>query len=260
MTTWILLRGLTREGRHWGDFPERLLKQWPGVQVVPLELPGNGVYHTMASPLRTSDMAAHCHAEAARLGLRPPYRVVAMSLGAMVAVAWAQAHPGDLEACVLINTSLGGVSPFTQRLRPRAWPLLARLLLARTDARREQLTFTLTSRLVAPPPGLLDTWVHIRETRPVTARNALRQLVAAARCQAPAKAPVPTLVLTSARDGLVDGRCSTELSRRWDCAIALHPWAGHDLPLDDGPWVVRRIREWLEGGGPGVGAPASTDS
>jgi hypothetical protein len=27
--------------------------------------------------------------------------------------------------------------------------------------------------------------------------------------------------------------------------LALHPTAGHDLPLDDGDWVARVVRLWL---------------
>ena len=38
---WVLLRGLTREARHWGGFPERLGAAL-GVEVHCLDLPGNG--------------------------------------------------------------------------------------------------------------------------------------------------------------------------------------------------------------------------
>jgi len=27
--------------------------------------------------------------------------------------------------------------------------------------------------------------------------------------------------------------------------IALHPWSGHDLTLDDGPWVAEQVARWL---------------
>jgi len=35
-----------------------------------------------------------------------------------------------------------------------------------------------------------------------------------------------------------------EIARRWSCAIALHPSAGHDLPLDDGAWVAQQVQAW----------------
>jgi hypothetical protein len=36
-----------------------------------------------------------------------------------------------------------------------------------------------------------------------------------------------------------------EIARRWHCSIAIHPTAGHDLPLDAGDWVAKEILAWL---------------
>jgi pimeloyl-ACP methyl ester carboxylesterase len=105
--------------------------------------------------------------------------------------------------------------------------------------------FELTTRLTDAAPEVIDEWVAIRESRPVAARNAWRQLIASARFRAPSAAPVPTLVLASAGDRLVDPRCSAKIARQWRCAIAIHPAAGHDLPLDDGTWVAKEVRQWL---------------
>ncbi|MEO8807178.1 MAG: alpha/beta hydrolase, partial [Burkholderiaceae bacterium] len=62
MSTWVLLRGLTRESRHWGEFPMLLEAQLGPVQVVTLDLPGNGQRHAQASPTRVVDMAESCRA------------------------------------------------------------------------------------------------------------------------------------------------------------------------------------------------------
>jgi pimeloyl-ACP methyl ester carboxylesterase len=56
---------------------------------------------------------------------------------------------------------------------------------------------------------------------------------------------VPTLLLASQTDHLVNVICSTTLAQRWQCALHLHPSAGHDLPLDDGDWVITHIHRWL---------------
>lgn len=252
MSTWILLRGLTREGRHWGEFRPQWQRAFPEDQVIALELPGNGVLNACSSPMDMAALVTHCRSEVTRLDLQPPVRVLAMSLGAMVAAAWAERHPGDLAGCVFINTSFGGFSPFHQRMRPRAWPLLARLLLARTPARRERLIFELTSRLATDSAQVVNAWTAIRQSHPVRLSNALRQVFAAARFRAPRTAGVPTLVLASGGDGLVDVRCSQEIARRWNCPLAIHPTAGHDLPLDAGDWVADRVREWLEASAPGT--------
>ena len=243
MSTWILLRGLTRETRHWGGFPSQLLAAFPGDRVLPLELPGNGELNALASPMSIAGMAAFCREAAARSGAAPPYLLLAMSMGGMVASAWSERHPEEIAGCVLINTSFGRFSPPHRRLRPRAWPGLLAILLEGTAEGRERRILALTS--ARAHPGVVAEWAAIRRSRPVSPANALRQLLASAAFRAPLEAAVPTLVLASARDGLVDPRCSLAIARQWHCALALHPDAGHDLPLEDGAWVAGEIRKWL---------------
>lgn len=247
MSTVVLLRGLAREAGHWGGFVELLQRQMPGSTLVTLDLPGTGRLAGQRSPRTVAEICAHGRAQLLELGLTPPYVVVALSLGAMVAVAWAQSHPSELSAAVLINTSLRPFSAFYRRLRPRNYGQLLRAGLLWTDAaRRERIILRLTSRRFADSAALLQDWVDIARQRPVARGTALRQLLAAARYRAPRQPPaVPLLLLASQADGLVDARCSRQLASRWQCAVAMHASAGHDLPLDDGPWVAARIGNWL---------------
>jgi hypothetical protein len=53
------------------------------------------------------------------------------------------------------------------------------------------------------------------------------------------------LVLSSTADRLVDTRCSAALAAAWLAPHYRHPWAGHDLPHDDAPWVAQRVAGWL---------------
>ncbi len=128
MSTWVLLRGLMRESRHWGGFPAVLRAQLPGVQVVAVDLPGNGRLYRSISPLRIEEMSEYVRSELAECGLAPPYYLLGLSMGAMVAVAWSALHPQELRGCVLINTSLSGFNPFHLRLRPGAYAALPTLL------------------------------------------------------------------------------------------------------------------------------------
>lgn len=247
--TWVLLRGLTRESRHWGDFPQHLAETLGGARVICLDLPGNGKLNGMDSPRSVEAMADYCHAEFASLGVAPSCRVLAMSLGAMVAVAWAQRHPGDIATAVLINTSLRPFSPFYRRLRPPNYLRLLRALGA-GDRELETAAFEMTTRLVRNPAAVIEEWRQWRRENPVSRRNALRQILAAARYRAPRKRPFDQLLLLAgARDALVDPRCSLQLAAQWDAVVAVHPEAGHDLPLDDAAWVLARVRCWIEGAG-----------
>ena len=114
---WILLRGLTREAAHWGAFGERFAQAVPGDQVLALDLPGNGEFHGLVSPLSVQGMVQACRAELAQRAVAPPYHLLAMSLGAMVATEWARVAPHEVAGCVLINTSLRPFSPFWHRLQ-----------------------------------------------------------------------------------------------------------------------------------------------
>lgn len=255
MDTWILLRGLTRESAHWGRFPELLQERLPpGASVLAIDIPGNGRLRQLPSPTRIEAATDNCRQQLQALGVQPPYRLLAMSLGAMIAVDWADRHPGELAGCVLINTSLRVFSPWYQRLRPANYGALLGLLMNADPRRREELILRLTSR--HPGSGaevveLIDRWAAIREQRPVRGANALRQLLAAMCYRAPSRAPaVPLLVLASRRDALVDARCSRRLAHEWRARIAEHPTAGHDLPLDDARWVVEQVGAWPEREGP----------
>lgn len=245
--TWVLLRGLMRDSRHWGGFPATLRAALPDVRLCLLDLPGNGLRHREQSPATVTAMAEWVRAELRRQGLTPPYRVFAMSLGAMVTVAWADAHPEEIERAVLANTSLKPVSPFYQRLQPAAWPLLLRMALGNPTAREaEEGILKLTSNHTDQTRAVLDDWTAWRLSHPVSRANALRQLLAAMRFSAPQRAPkTRLLLLTGAQDRLVDTRCTEALAQAWQCEIAVHPTAGHDLPLDDSAWVAQRVSRWI---------------
>ncbi|HEU0201407.1 MAG TPA: alpha/beta hydrolase [Burkholderiaceae bacterium] len=255
MSNWIFLRGLTRESRHWGEFPRTFRAAVPDASVVTLDLPGNGALCALRSPLSVDALAQHCRTELLRRGVAPPYSVLALSLGAMVAVAWAARHPGDFRRCVLINTSLRPFAPFYRRLRPANYAALLKVALTAGAApAREKTILRLTSRALhaacEPGTSVLAEWIAYHREHPVSRTNALCQLLAAARYRAPAEKPdVPMLVLASALDRLVDPRCSRALARAWNAAYAEHPTAGHDLPLDDGAWVAGQVRDWLKSSG-----------
>lgn len=250
MSAWILLRGLGREARHWGDFAELLRREIAGAQVFAPDLPGNGSRCREKSPLRVEAMVEALRAQLAAQGVAPPYRLLAMSLGAMVAIDWASRHPGEVGGAVLINTSLRPFSPFYRRLKPANYRRLLMLVLrAAGDREWERAILELTSRRAAAHEEVLDDWLAYRRENPVAIGNALRQLVAAARYRAPLIQPLPPLlVLSSLGDALVDSDCSRQLAQRWNLAHAVHPSAGHDLPLDDGDWVARQVLHWLSGG------------
>jgi len=244
MASWIFLRGLSRESGHWGGFVDTFQSSFPSDPLVLLDLPGNGVLHHQNSPTHVPAMVEAYRTQLAQRGMAPPYHLLALSLGGMVAVAWAQTHPHEVAGQVLINTSMRPFSPFYQRLRPANYLLLLRLVLPGcSDAVLERTVLNMTS--ACANPDVLDDWLALRQRHPVSTRNTLAQLLAAARFQATRRPPpVATLVLASTHDQLVSVRCSLALAAAWRSPLQVHPWAGHDLPLDDGAWVTQQIAQW----------------
>lgn len=246
MTTWILLRGLTRESRHWGRFPGILASCFPGATVAAPDLPGNGRSNGERSPCSIAAMADACRRGVAADGVGPPYFVLALSLGGMVAIEWARRNPGDVAGLVLVNTSLRPHAGFSWRLRPASYGTLLRLPWVDVDARERAILRLTTTR--SDDEGTASRWASYSRDRPVSRANAVRQLVAAARYRCDTRpAGTPMLVLGSAQDALVDVRCSQALARAWRLPLAVHPTAGHDLTHDDPDWVVAQVRAWVGG-------------
>jgi len=248
MERWILLRGLVREQRHWGSFPATLTAALPGAQLYTPDLPGNGSRCRATSPASVRQMVEACRQQLQQAGIAPPYALLALSLGGMVALTWAQLYPQELTRCVLVNTSMRPYSPFYQRLRWHNYGAILRQLLLGGARSQEQLILRLTSNTGSAQEraALVEQWLGYQHECPVSRRNALRQLWAAARFRAaPQQPPLPLLLIASAGDRLVDHACTLRLAQAWQTPVRLHPTAGHDLPLDAGDWLAQQIAGWL---------------
>ena len=249
MSTWVLLRGLMRESRHWGEFPQLFQQTVAAQRVVAPDFPGNGSLYLKPSADNVNDMVEFLRGHLREQNVAPPYNLLALSLGAMVAVAWSEHYPHELEKMVLINTSLAPCNPFYHRLRPANYPALFRQMLFGSSAQREKLVLKLTSNLASHSlrkQSIVESWINYALRYPVSRANILRQLRAAMGNRASDTAPaIPTLLLVAQQDKLVNAKCSLKLCESWHCDIRIHPTAGHDLPLDDGEWVAKQVKGWL---------------
>jgi len=244
-TTWILLRGLVREQAHWNGFADRLAGiLGDGHQVVCMDLPGNGVLHRDRSPTRVATMVDAARQDLARRGVDGPIRLVALSLGGMVAMDWLARYPEQVAAAALINSSAAPVSPFWHRLKPANYLRIVRHgLLGRDRLVRERMILDITTNRLddADKAAIAAYFVAVDAAHPVSPGNTVRQLWAAARFRAPASLPAgrPVLVISAAGDRLVDPSCSEALATRWKARRAVHADGGHDLSLDDPDWLAR---------------------
>lgn len=249
-STWVLLRGLSRESVHWGRFPrslrDELLTLQPQADLVLMDLPGMGERRADTSPTEVPAIVEACRADLARRGVKGPVYLVGMSLGAAVVSDWTSRYPNEVQGGVLINASLRPFSTVFRRRLPFNYLSLLLLSLSRFSARRrEAKVLSLTTRL-APTQEVLERWVEVQREHPTGVRNTARQLLASMRYRASRTRPgSPLLLLCSKGDSLVDWRCSQAMSRAWGAPLRLHTRAGHDLPLDDPAWVARAVGDWL---------------
>jgi pimeloyl-ACP methyl ester carboxylesterase len=264
LSHWVLLRGLARESRHWGKFPETLETDLTRVakdaglevRVDCIDLPGTGKYSEMRSPISIAEITEFVRHKFFEIrkrqrdhGQEPAQdsHLVAVSLGGMIGTRWLQSWPEDFTSATFINTSFRGFSPVHQRFTTEALRRLAAVITSR-DARARELGIL---RLVSNRPEIYektaDEWVQIALSRPIGFENFARQLLAASRFHPAEQRPgLPLLLLNSVQDRMVNPECSMEISRRWLTEIRRHLTAGHDLPLDDGPWVADQISSWWQ--------------
>ncbi len=243
---WLLLRGLAREQRHWGEFPQVLLQTLGAEKVLCLDLPGTGSEHWRVSPGSISAIMEDVRQRwlEVRGEGASSWGVIAISLGGMVAQDWASRHPEDFKAVVLINSSAASGSWPWQRIRPAAFFGALRMLFVSDALKRERVVLRLTTRLLPDREVVARKWADFARERPARPGSALAQLFAAARFIPPRNLACPVLVIRSEQDGFTDPHCSLVLARRLCAASRAHTRAGHDLPLDDPRWLASEIAHW----------------
>jgi len=245
---WLLLRGLSREAAHWGDFLPLLQSYYPTARIHTLDLPGTGLRFQENSPSCIEDITLSVRDQALTMGLLDqPLVLLCLSLGGMVGWEWMLKYPEDISAAALINTSQASLSPFYHRLRWQSYPNFFKIILQPNRFRRELAIIQHVANQRDQDNKIALDWIEIQANRPVKFSNTLRQLIAAAKYCPPDKKPKPPILIMNSRgDRLVDPACSEAIYNKWRLQFASHPWAGHDLTLDDGFWVAERLKGWVE--------------
>lgn len=241
----VLIRGLLRDARHWGLFEPLLRQHFANIPVWTPDIPGNGKLNRQTSPRIIADMT---EALREQIPLRKNLRLIAISMGGMMAIDWMTRYPDEVQSAVLINTSLRNLSPFYHRLRWTAYPRIVKMILTALVRRAidiEADILALTSNHHARDRALLQQWRHWQQQHPIALTNAVNQCAAAVKFSNPLQLPHPILVIASTADRLVDYRCSSQLARELDADYRRHDTAGHDLPLDQPGWLVNVIDNWL---------------
>ncbi len=240
---WVLLRGLGRERGHWGDFPEQMSATFPHWEIISLDLPGFGAKSDIRSPAHMDEVVRALDAELASLEHRHNH-ILALSLGAMVALAWAKQAPHTFESVTLVNSS-SSLSPIHHRLKPSGARALLRAMFATNANERERQILELVSNHPSRPARIHTLWTALARSNRHLLINALRQLWMVAQFSPPLQLTVPGQCLVSRQDRLVDSRCSQRLAESLSWPLVTHDWAGHDLAVDDPEWLLVQLQNWV---------------
>ncbi len=252
----LLLRGLIRDHRAWGDFPSRFLAHAPRMKLHSLDFPGVGTEYLRSSPTSITAIRieiAHRFQTLIAQGKLPtgPWSIMAISMGGMVALDWVQAKPDRFQNLILLNTSAADLASPLERFNLRHLPETLTSLLSNRPERSERFILRAVSNRFAKNPDaklqeIFENHVKWRKERPVSRTTFIRQFLSAARYRLPVGRPKPpTLIISSEGDRVVNAKCSARLAERYGVPRVSHPWAGHDIPIDDPEWLAREVSEWM---------------
>lgn len=235
---WLLLRGLTRGQFHWGDFPQRLQSKFPKDEIILLDLPGNGYRYSEKSPFSVREYTEDLRAKFQNKG---ELHIIAFSFGAMVAVDWLVCFPSEIAKAYLVNTSSKGLLPFYKRLLPKNYLKIFQTLWL-SKYQREKMILEMTSNNLESQRNSILKFEKFAELYPVTIKNLYRQLVASGNFVFPESIEKEKIELfVSSNDRLVSSENTLALAKKWNLNPIVHPWAGHDLVLDDPEFVLSNL-------------------
>ncbi|MFO6422255.1 alpha/beta fold hydrolase [Motilimonas sp. KMU-193] len=250
--TVVLLRGLSREQRHWGDFPAILQKQLPQHQVICLDTLGNGERFQQQSPLCISLYCQDILNQLAKQKIENAI-LVGLSLGGMVALASLAAHSSQVDKVsqvIAINTSSRYSWPWQ---RFALLPFCKGLLSAKRYpdcSKMEHTILTLTSLLHKQDLNVLKYWSELRQQAPTSITNSLRQIIAAARFKPSIDMLVgkPVSFIYAKQDQLVNPKCTLALAKALKAATYVIDQAGHDVALDQPQVLANTLANIINSG------------
>ncbi|WP_419810509.1 alpha/beta fold hydrolase [Bacterioplanoides sp.] len=241
----ILLRGLIRSRFHWQDFPQQLQHAFPEHRILTPELAGNGERFQENTPASIRammlDIRQQVTLDQSQAKTKHPAVIIAVSMGAMIATEWAHHFPQEVQQLHLINTSAGQFSRPWQRMQAAAF---LSLLPAITDKKRLEQKIIDWTINIQKDAQLTQRWQDFSQQHPLSLRNAVTQLLAASRYRGQSHAPINHCYFYHSQgDRLVNPNCTAAIAQHWNKPLERHGFAGHDLSMDDSPWLIDKLRE-----------------
>lgn len=232
------------ESFHWWDFFPQLKSRFPNDQFHTAEILGNGKLYEHHTPLSIKKNITALREQVPLDGSKKV--LFGFSLGGMLALEWAHAHPDEVEAVILVNCSLNN-SAFYKRMTAYSLSNILKSGFEKDLHKREEMIIRMTTANI-PPERVSEIalqWGPRGKEFPVKPLNFIWQLGVATQISQRAAPPAPVLVLSSSQDRVVHPDCSKKIADTWKLPLYSHPTAGHDLTLEDPDWVLDHVGRFI---------------
>ncbi len=244
-----LLRGLTRESGHWGDFIDIIQNHNPHFNIHLLDLPGAGIHYKLKANTTAKGMVAFLREQTLPVlqDKNQTHIICASSLAGMVATEWVLNHPKDFQGLITISASFKGICKNKERANPKMRSTMLKILMYKKNIeKREHLIMKVNSNTPELKTDLVKEWIAIQKERTMTRANILRQTLAGIRYSTRKRKPnLPLLIVGSKKDKLVAPECIIKTHQAFGGKLVWHPTAGHCLPLDEPDWLSVEISDWI---------------
>lgn len=242
----IVLKGLGHTIRHWLGFDRILAKHF---QVITIEHRGIGRSQARLSWRHSIfDLAGDLKLVCDHLKVKQAH-ILGLSMGGMVALAFACAYPQRCRSLIVANTSIAGLR--SPRISARAV-----LRLARSCLQPDRMLKEFSELLHDPGLGeakrqrLIEQWKKILEKEHIPVKSVAKHLLAAARFDPQTNLrnlKVSTLILYGPNDQFVPAINSFRLHRLIPKAelVKIND-AGHELTTDKPQATLKAIVKFTE--------------
>lgn len=236
----LMIRGLARESRHWGELLDLLA---PSFRLVLFDNRGVGRSSAPWERYTTATLADDAAAVLDAAGV-PRAHVFGMSLGGMIAQELALRHPARVDrlalGCTRAAASAGGSMPRTTLVA------LARALGGdRASAIRRAAPLIVSREFLVAHPEVVDAWQRLNLAAPPSRHGVLLQVLAALTHDTRARLHelhAPTLVITGTADRMIPDGCSRYLAARITGArLVTLAGAGHDFAVERAADTAREL-------------------
>lgn len=245
---WLLLRGLSREQRHWGAFLPKFKAVFGEENVFCLDHVGVGTESSRPPVYSIDAMAADLRGRWKQLKQSEDekWAILSLSMGSMVSLHWCAKYPEDFKYQVVINVSSSTDSVPWNRLLLDNARSFAQLARSPDNVVRERTVLDMCTNLLssAEKSKLAEEWSMFSLDRAQMRKVALTQLWAASTFRRPKVMTVPTLAMVSAADRLVHPTCTMSIATALKLHLEVNPDAGHEMTIDASDWVIDQVKSF----------------